>query len=87
MHFEPLDRPTDHYRWVLKTWLTTPTLTLNESTLVRTLLDGLEKSIADFDQLRKIAVQPAFINTLQSAARKAMAAGLLTDWDQYAEST
>jgi hypothetical protein len=84
--FEDLDRPEAQYHWVLNTWLTTPGLTHGEATLVRALKTALDNSLAEFDQLRRIAVQPAFLPTLRSAAQKAMAAGLLLDWTDYAEA-
>lgn len=84
--FDDLDRTKAEYHWVLDTWLTTPGLTHNESVLIRSLKKALETSLADFDQLRRIAVQPAFLPHLRSAAAKAMAAGLLLDWSSYAEA-
>jgi hypothetical protein len=85
--FKDLDRTEAEYHWVLNTWLTTPDLNHNEATLIRALKTALEKSLADFDQLRRITVQPAFLPHLRSAAGKAVAAGLLTDWNHYAEAT
>lgn len=87
MDFETLDRSYEEYHWVLRTWLETPGLTIPESSLVQTLLKGLENSIENFDQLRRIAVQPGFLPILRSAARKAMASGRLTSWSQYAQET
>lgn len=82
-----LDRPEAQYHWVLDTWHTTPGLTANEAILVRALKTALTNSLAEFDQMRRIATQPGFLPTLQSAAAKAMAAGLLLDWNDYAEAT
>lgn len=84
--FKPLDRPLAQYHWVLETWLTTPDLTVNETTLIKAFQKALNNSLTEFDQLRQIAVQPAFINTLRSAAAKANAAGLLLEWSEYAEA-
>ena len=84
--FEDLDRPEAQYRWVLTTWLTTPGLTANEAIIIRTLTTALDKSMDEFDQMRRIMVQPAFIQHLRSAAQKAMAAGLLCQWSDYAEA-
>lgn len=84
--FEDLDRPEAQYHWVLDTWLTTPGLTVNEAVFVQALKTALNNSLAEFDQLRRIAVQPAFLPTLRSAAQKAMQAGLLLDWNDYAEA-
>jgi hypothetical protein len=84
--FKDLDRPVAQYHWVLDTWLTTPDLTVNEAVLIRALKTALNNSLAEFDQLRRIAVQPAFLPTIRSAAAKAMAAGLLLEWSDYAEA-
>ena len=85
--FDELDRTEAEYQWVLNTWLTTPGLNHNETVLIQSLKKALETSLADFDQLRRIAVQPAFLPHLRSAAAKAMAAGLLLEWSDYAEAT
>ncbi|WP_454287285.1 hypothetical protein [Rhizobium arsenicireducens] len=84
---EPLDRSAEQYSWVLRTWLTTPNLTPNEIALIKVLQEGLEKSMNDFDQLRRIAVQPAFITHLKSSAAKAIAAGKLKSWSEYDPQT
>ena len=84
MEFKPLQHPPAVYLAILNEWLTTPDLSHNEISLVMTLKQGLEKSIDDFDQLRRIAASPAFISTLKSAASKAIVAGKLTSWSQYA---
>ncbi|KQS84332.1 hypothetical protein [Rhizobium sp. Leaf383] len=84
--FKDLDRPVAQYRRVLSTWLETPGLSLNEAILVRSLSTALNNSLEEFDQLRRIMVQPAFLPTLRSAAAKAQAAGLLLDWNDYAEA-
>ncbi|MBC2806629.1 hypothetical protein ACCS91_33600 [Rhizobium ruizarguesonis] len=86
MDLKPLDRPSDQYLWVMDRWLETPDLTVNERTLIKTMSQSLRKGLDDFDQLRRIAVQPAFISTLRSAAAKAMAAGILLDWSEYDQS-
>ena len=84
--FDDLDRPEAQYHWVLDTWLTTPDLTHNEEVIIRALKTSLNNSLAEFDQMRRIAAEPAFFPHIHSAARKAMAAGLLLEWSQYAEA-
>jgi hypothetical protein len=84
--FDDLDRTEAEYRWVLDTWLTTPGLQHNEAAVIRALLSALNNSLAEFDQMRRIMVQPAFFPHVRSAAQKAMAAGLLLDWNDYAQA-
>lgn len=83
MEPKPLDRSADIYRSVLLTWLETPNLTQNEATIVQSLLEALDRSLMEFDQMRRVAVQPAFLPHLQSAARKAMAANRLKSWSEH----
>jgi hypothetical protein len=83
MEPKPLDRSVDIYRSVLITWLETPNLNQNEVALIQAMLNGLEKSLIEFDQLRRIATQPAFFPHLKSAAAKAMAAGKLKSWSEH----
>lgn len=87
MQLDALDRPVEQYQWVLTTWLTTPGLNANEAILLRSMQTALNRSLEDFDQMRRIALQPAFLTTLQSAGAKAIAAGKLISWSEYAAET
>lgn len=81
----PLDRTYEEYLWVFLTWLKTPNLTQAEVTLIQSMLDAHQQGALEI--ARHVAVSPAFLTTLQSAARKAMDAGLLLEWSQYAAQT
>jgi hypothetical protein len=83
MQLNDLDRSFEEYLWVLDTWLAVPGLTIPESTLISTFRKGLLKSSNDFDQLRRIALQPAFLPVLKTAIAKAIAAGVLINWSDY----
>lgn len=87
MELKVLDRPVEQYHWVLNTWLTTPGLSANEVILIRSMQTALNRSLEDFNQLRHIALQPAFLGTLKSARDKAVAAGKLISWSEYAAET
>lgn len=82
----PLDRSYEEYRSVLLTWLKTPNLTDAEVTHIQAMLQALEEGLDRLDLARHIAVTPAFLPTIQSAARKAMDAGLLLSWSQHLAS-
>jgi hypothetical protein len=84
--FDPLDRPAADYHTVLDVWLTTPDLTVAEASVIRALKTSLNNSLGEFDQMRRIMVGPGFLPHVASAARKAMDAGLLLEWSQYAEA-
>ena len=86
MDLKPLARPQDHYLWVMDRWREVPGLTSSEVTLIRTFQQSLQKGLGDFDQLRRIALQPAFLPTLRSATQKAIAAGVLLNWSEYDQS-
>jgi hypothetical protein len=83
MELSDLDRSMSEYEWVMETWLTVPDLTMQESTLIRTFQSSLKKGFEDFDQIRRIALQPAFLPVLKSAVAKAIAAGVLIKWSEY----
>lgn len=87
MALKELDRSTEEYLWVMETWLKVPGLTANESSLIRTMLESVNTSIADFDQIRRIVLQPSFFPTLWSAMQKANQAGVLIEWSEYDQRT
>lgn len=83
MDLKHLDRSASEYHWVMETWLTVPGLTIHEATMIRTFQESLNKSLADFDQIRRIALTPSFFPVLKSAAAKAIAAGVLINWSEF----
>lgn len=83
MELEPLNRSSNTYAAVMAEWLGTPNLSAQEAVLVRTLQKAANASLQEFDQMRRIAIQPAFLPTLKSAATKAIECGRLTTWNQF----
>lgn len=83
MALKELDRSPAEYLWVMETWLGVPGLSAPEVAMIQTFKTSVEKGLADFDQLRRIASQPAFKPVLRSAMFKAAMAGVLFNWSEY----
>lgn len=73
-----LDKPQQFYVDLLTEWLTVPTLTIGEKSIIIQLLNGAHQSLETFDTMRgTLATNNGFLfNNMVSAVNKARAHGI-----------